>query len=702
MDHRRPSRAAQLGALVGLAWIAVVLLWLLDVLGRGAPSPVSRLAVALAATGLVAVAARAVARLWREGPATRALAVVLAFSVVFCFAGLDHEIGARDFGDEGTYRAQAERINQEGQILRPWFVYPHLLFYLDALALWMAGLFQAATDALARILYGVEGSLAVSVLVTRAVTAALGALIPLPVFITARRLAGDAAAISAAALAALSPLAVELAHQNLSDVAAALFAALAVAQASALLDRERTQDYLLAGAWAGLAAGSKYPAGVVAVAIAALWLRWRLRERRMGWGLLWAGLASLTVFLATTPSLLVFPGQASAGEAGVLFGARLYAQHGWAGVSQASNSLYYGGQLVANFGPAALVLGLVGLAGLRRRELLRLAWLLPFPAVHLALLLSLEMALVRNLMPVLPVLSVLLGCGLAGVWRWLGRWSRVRAPATAVLALVALAWPALATVTGVTRLARPTTREEAAAWSAGHLPPGSFLVQEAYTPRVGPEWQFPARHPRFAIRLDREELEQPAHDFLFLAGGSYNRFLRHADDPERAHQAARYRAIFERYELVRDWRPGRLQGGSELRLYRLDPDPVPWRDRRRFLPGDALLRSPDMAPADPDGAIAYTAAGQWSLFKAHLVPGRYRVRLATDAASGRIEVRDRSNRVVADLLVSTPGAVELELPDREKYFVYVELPAGSGLRGLSLRRLPPAPRRSSAPASGRE
>lgn len=683
----------RLGAVAGAAWGVVVALWLADAAGRGLPDGFDRAAVAAALLASVAAAGRAVLRRARSGWPARALLVIVALSLALCFTGLGHEVTGRDFGDEGIYRAHAERVNAQGQILRPWFVYPHLLFYLDAVALWIAGLFQPAVDAFARLLYRVEGELAVATLVTRSVTALLGALLPVPVFVTARRAAGDLAAVAAAGLTALSPLAVGLAHLNLSDVAAGFFAAMAVMQASALLDREERRDYLLAGLWAGLAAGSKYPAGVVAVAIAALWLRWRLRERRMGWGLLWAGAAALAAFLATTPSLLAFPEAAFGGGTDVLFGFRQYAGGGWTGVVRASNSLYYGTHLATSYGWPAIVLGLAGLAGLGRRELHRLAWLLPFPVVHSGLLLGLEMAVERNLLPVLPMVSVVLGCGLAGGWRLVARLglpSGARGAAAAVLAAGVLVLPVLATATEVVRLARPTTREEAAAWIQEHLPPGSFLVQEAYTPRLAPEWRFPARHPRFAARLSREDLEDPAYDFLFLAGGSYNRFLRprNLNDPALEHFAARYRELFARYELVREWRRGRFQGGSELRLYRLDPDPAPWTGRRAFSSEEALLRSPEMAPADADGAIRYTAPGQWSLFKAHLVPGRYRVRLATGAPAGRVEVRDRANRTLADRAFEGRPVVELELAAREKCFLYVHLPAGSRLEGLTLRRLP--------------
>ena len=49
---------------------------------------------------------------------------------------------------------------------------------------------------------------------------------------------------------------------------------------------------------------------------------------------------------------------------------------------------------------------------------------------------------------------------------------------------------------------------------------------------------------------------------------------------------------------------------------------------------------------------------------------------------GRVRVVTRDNRPVADLDLG-PDVV-LELPERDKYFLYVELPSGSSLESVSL------------------
>jgi hypothetical protein len=307
---------------------------------------------------------------------------------------------------------------------------------------------------------------------------------------------------------------------------------------------------------------------------------------------------------------------------------------------------------------------------------------------------------------------VLAGVGLAGCRAALDRRlpRRFRRPATAALAVAALALPALATAAQLARTARPTTREEAAAWVRAHLPPGSFLVQEQYTPVVGPPERFPARTPRFAARLPIEELRDPRHDFVFLSSQAWNRFLAPTNLADLANDqiARRYREIFATFPLVREWTPGRLQDGPVLRLYRTDPEPLVHATAATLLAGDALVADPTMRP-EGSPEIAFAAAGQWALFKAYLAAGAYQARLDAEIAApvgrgagdARLRVRDRGDEEIAGAALARAGGAadapaagstgpspilegRFDLPRPDKFFLYVELPAGSRLRGLAV------------------
>lgn len=680
-----------------LAWSAAVVLWLADALGAGLHRAVDAAVAGAALAASAAFLAGVGRNLWRSGAPGRTLLALLGVAAVTYFTGLAHELTTRYFGDEGIYLAQAQRINQDGELLRPWFIYPHLLFYLDAFALWLASSLQPLTGWLAALLYGVERPAAFDPLVTRGVTALLGMGTVVPVFATARRLAGPVAAGLAGGLVALGSLFVEVAHLNISDVVGAFFAAMTVYQCTTLLDGESRRGYVLAGLWAGLAAGGKYPAGVVAVAILGVWLGWRLRERNLRPGLLWAAAVSLATFLATTPSFLAFPGAAIQGQgADLLFGWRQYARAGWFGVDRASNAGYYLGLLRHSFGLPALALGLTGAAGLDPRARRRLLWLAPFPVVYLGLIVSMDMAVPRNLLPVFPALAVVLGAGTAGWIPLLRRTRRLRVPApsgaaaVAVLAAACLTLPSWRVAVSVTQLARPTTRDLAAAWIPESLPPGAALVQEIYTPHVAPEHLYPSARRRFVARFTPEQLRDPRFDFVFLASNAYGRFFTTEElDPGYVEPGVeRYREIFETFELVKEWRPGRFRAGPTLRLYELDPEEPPWSTELVRDAGELRTATRTMHRG-PDRGVAFEALGQWALAKGYLEPGTYRVRLdaRADRIAGGVQVVTRTGAEVDAGVFFDRLETRVELPERDKYFVYVRLPGDSELRSVRMERI---------------
>ncbi|MDX1630322.1 MAG: glycosyltransferase family 39 protein [Thermoanaerobaculia bacterium] len=682
--------------LFALPWGAALVLWFLDALAaprETIPSPVDATVAWVVVVSLAVGSGYSMRRLWRGDGSDRLLLAVVLVAVVTFFTGLGQEVIGRYYGDEGIYLAQARRINEEGQLLRPWFIYPHLLFYLDAFALWLASSLGPVAQGVARALYGIEHPAAFQPLVTRGVTALMGAGSVIPAFVAARRVAGPVAAGISGFLVALCPIYIRIAHLNISDVAGAFFAAMTFMQCAVLLDRESGRDYVLAGLCAGLAAGGKYPAGLVAIAIVGVWIGWRIRKRRLGLGLLWAGLVAVGAFLATTPSLLVFPEAVYGGKgtADVFFGFRQYALRGWTGVVRASNGVFYLNRLQESFGMPALLLGLSGIPWLDRRTRWRLLWLTPFPIGYLLLMLSMRIALGRNLMPVLPPLAVLLGCG---AWGWVAlatrrRWI-TRSQAAAVVSLACLALPLWSGKVSVVRFSRPTTRELAAAWIPSNLPPGSSLVQEVYTPQIRPEHLYPAVRRRFVIRFPPAELRNPRFDFVFLASGAYGRFFapRVLDDPDLTRARERYEELFETLELVARWVPDRFRAGPTLRLYELDPVEPPWTDLVEREARSLLVSNPAMRKGEPGGAVRFRSLGQWALVKGYLGARSYRVELELDrgAEKGLVRVLNRRGEEI-DLASLVDGVeARIELPGPDKYFVYLRLPPGSVLRGVRIER----------------
>jgi hypothetical protein len=559
-------------AALGL-WALTVLLWMLHVGGHDVPA-LARGVVILALLASAAWVAARLVRAWsersgRERALTFLLPALLVLSLAVRFTGLSHEVDGRYYADEGTYYHHASEIDK-GNPLRLSFVYPHLMYYLDAFALWLAELFPGFAARWAGAL-GVTDPLSIQWLALRAVVGVLSALTVIPVFRIAERLGGRWAGTAAAILLIFSPLYNDGSHLNICDVPSAFFATLCLLWVARLVDAESARDYVLAGVCAGLAAGSKYPAGVVAVAIIAVWVRWRIARRDWSFGLLWAGLAAVAAFLAVMPSMVVFPQAAFEGNRGIFFGVHQYGQGGWLGVTPDSNPRFYGGHLAASFGWIAMAVGLGGFCVARRAELVRRLWLLLYPLIYLALISSMNMVVKRNLYPVIPILAVFLG---VGITQWGRRLVAVPRPAfawrTAVAAGLAVAclWaPADATIRQAASFASPSTREEALVWMRANVPRGSSILKESYTPDFAPG-EYEITHLRFAGRLAPEDMRE--FQYVLLASSAFERFL-DIESLRRPHQqeiARNYAEIFRTFELVKQWEPEETQLGPELRLYR--------------------------------------------------------------------------------------------------------------------------------------
>lgn len=753
----------RLGLAAAALAAVVVGLWLVDILergdgdgGGGVPEGASRAAIvaAIAAAAAWLAAALAARTAGRRGWALGAawvLPALVGLSLAVRLAGLDTEVAGRTYLDEGTYYHHATLIDQ-GEVLSPSFVYPHLVYDADALVLWAAARFPATVAALARRLYGLTDPLAVSWLLLRGVVALLSALTVVPVY----RLAawaiggpawlGRAAGALAAALLIGSDLFNEGSHLNTCDVPSACFATLCLWFVARLARRESARTYALAGVAAGLAGASKYPAGLVALAIAVVWVGWRVRRRDWNGGLGWAALAAAGTVVAVMPSLVAYPAAAFTGGRGIFFGARQYGGGGWLGVMPESNAAFYGGRLLASFGWPAVAAGVSGLALLgwrgRRgpgceRRLAPVLWLAAWPAVFLVLVTAMNMVVKRNLDPVLPILAVFLGVGLAA---WLdlaagreegreaapagspGRSSRSRTAwrwAAAVLAAACL-WPPADLVARQTAgYLAPSTREEAAAWIGAHLPLGASIVKESYTPEL-PPGRFAVTRQRFAARMPLAELRAPDNDFLLLSSTAYGRF----GDPaalftdNQRQLAGRYDAIFRTFPLVKEWVPDGSQLGPVLRLYRIDPQPESCLPTARLPAAGAFASNEGMRP-DPDHparALHYRAPGDWSLFRACLPSGRYRLGLLGGIVSpAAVRVTDASGTELARPALSpamsasaplapalpAPGprpasanpawsgaTGELTLGRAGKVLLYVYLGSGSRLRAVALDRSP--------------
>jgi hypothetical protein len=701
-DHR--LLVAALGAT-----LLLVVVWLLDISGlvdlTSRPLP-GRFCQAVTGVAVIAWSwwtvhwLRSRARAARESlslwPWALPLAVVV--SLIVRLVGIEWEAGTGYYRDEGIYEATARSINA-GNLFPGSFIYGHFPFYTLALASWLYERFPDLSGWLYGVLFDRHTAHDHLWLTLRAVCALFGAATVVPVFLAAERVAGRLAAALAAILIVFSPLYNEITHLVISDVPAAFFAALVLPFAARLVvaPSPLLRDWLWAGAAAGLAAASKYPAGVVAVAIVAAWARQLVVSRRFSWSLLWAGLAAIGAFLAAMPALLIRSDRALAGEGrDLLFGFRQYGQGGWIGVVRESDALFYGERLWQSFGFPALVLGVAGLLLAPRALRGRVAWLLPFPVLYLLLLDSMSMSVRRNLLPVLPWLALLLGIGgailierlveLPGIAR---RPAVVRRVAVGLVLAVLLFVPVRATIEQDLRYTRASTSEAALAWIVEHVPPGARIVKESYTPKLD-ELPYEVLQSRFAARRTLSEIRDPANDFLLLSWSAYGRFLQQErlTQPHHRVYSERYQEML-RWDKVRDFAPGRTRLGPYLSLFRLEPEDGDPASERTYAAAEAAFVSPPAhASRSAAGNLHIEAADGFVLFKGHFAAGRYGLRVVGGEVppTGRVEVRASDGEVV-EVARFEAGSATVALERAEKYFFYVRLEAGSTLERFEVRRL---------------
>jgi len=228
----------------------------------------------------------------------------------------------------------------------------------------------------------------------------------------------------------------------------------------------------------------------------------------------------------------------------------------------------YAQDLAWSFGLPALVAGLSGLvlffvAGRERR---RWIWLTAYPLAYLTLVSSMHMVVKRNLYPAIPILAMFLGVGIAAFVERL-RPPELRTVLAAGLAAVCLWLPVDRTARQAIGLARPSTRELAAAWIRANVPRGASIAKEAYTPNF-PPGEYEVLHRRFVTRLPMAELRR--FDYVLVANAAYIRFQDPAalTRPHQRQMAERYQEIFRSFELVKEWVPTDVRTGPVLRLYR--------------------------------------------------------------------------------------------------------------------------------------
>ena len=505
-----------------------------------------------------------------------------------------------------------------------FFNYPSLVIYLhliwQGLMLGACKLTGAVSSTLDfRMMYEVEKTPVFYA--GRLLTALLGAGTVALVFRLGRRLAGLGGAVAAGFLLAVNTFHIDQSQLIAVDVPLAFFTTAALGAMSGLTGAPSRRSHLVTGAMIGLAASAKYTGAVLLVPYFAVFLLSPRPTPEAGsvgtsWRSFLLGVAAAAVIFAATSPFVILDHE------GFLRGMAVERDHmrlGHFGLGEgADRGLYFrdlAGTIVGWPFLLAAGAGFLTLLGKRRRA--TAVVLAVFLGSYLIPLSSWSMKADRYLAPVIPVLAVLAGCGLAGLSRLAERrgWPRPAAIAMGTAAaLLVCAVPFKGYPTLLAR-ARPDTRTLALRWMEANLPAGSFILSEYF----GPDLLRPAtllpldpaiedrllsgagRRPVFAVQIlplfqSRPELSaafyhldlHPDADYILISDSVRSRYRR---EPARfATQLGFYREVERSWLPVRVFEPG-PNPGPRLALF-ANPQPGPPYAQRKphplaVLPGEA-------------------------------------------------------------------------------------------------------------------
>ncbi len=371
--------------------------------------------------------------------------------------------------------------------------------------------------------------------VARVTTALLGTAAAGLLYLAAARLFDRRVGLLAAALLAFSFLPVFYSHLALNDVPQLAPICLALYAAAGIARSGRRRDYLIAGVAVGLAAATKYTAGIVVLAVVAAAA---LHGRAAARGLLVAGGAALLAFVAANPYVVL---DFSAVWDGITHQSTASGDaQGKVGLKHENGFTYYLWTFTWGLGWIPLLAAVAAVPLLWRGDR-RALWLLaPAPLLFVLFMGTQARFFGRWLLPIFPFV-----CLLAGYAAWravdvLGAHRPRLRPTIAAAVVVVLCGQGVVYSLHIAQvLSRDDTRNIARDWLVHHIPPRTRIVVEPIAPDVwaqdvgapSPFTRNGNRWLKFATSRSRVNPDDPTGPLLPLPGArvqleDYERVLR--------------------------------------------------------------------------------------------------------------------------------------------------------------------------------
>jgi hypothetical protein len=340
-----------------------------------------------------------------------------------------------------------------------------------------------------RAAYATDGQ-ALAYRVTRGVSVAFGTATIPALYFAGAPIFGPGAALAACAIATFSTLAVRESKYATTDAATVFWLTMALAMVLRIALRGRSEDYLGAGFFSGLATASKYPAGAVLFGVVAAHFGVCRRERRSLWrtvsdpGIYLAVGTAAVTFYCATPYLILDWAQTvndfTYQRGFLLYGVgNTLADYGWSWLMLRA--------MPDSFGIALQIFFLAAIVWAAVRPRPGTLSLLAFVAVAFVGMTRSHYVFYRYLMIPFPALALLGGVMAAGLTRLAAaHLGERRAMIMAGLGLGLLLMPSFVRDLQLNRLLNQTdTRTMAREWIESHVAPGGAIAATDNTTPYG-------------------------------------------------------------------------------------------------------------------------------------------------------------------------------------------------------------------------
>jgi 4-amino-4-deoxy-L-arabinose transferase-like glycosyltransferase len=507
-------------------------------------------------------------REWREASDMRTsrlgLAAALACAALLRFWGIGHGVPYAVGADEPAVMEAAVRMMKSGDFNPHFFHYPALYFYAQlavAVGRYLLGAIGGAWSSLDQV------SAADFYYAGRMLTALLGTLTVLLVYQIGMRW-GSRHGLLAAGVLAVMPLHVRESHFVLTDVPATFLTTLTFLLSLIALERASWRAFAAAGFAAGLAAATKYNAGLVLILpLVGIWMTLDAKPSRVLCATA-AIAACLAGYLIGAPySLLDLPGFLNDfGDLSRAIRARRIAAEPVA--------IVYFKHLRNAFGWPATILLVAGLVlaivrASRGPGRGRWALLLVFPLAYFAMVARSNFVFARYILPLVPFLAVMIAVAVISGVSLLRRFDIPRAPRTAMivlLTLVVLVPPATSSIGFGRQMSRPTTEGAAYRWLRLHAPRGARIAVERRVLTL-PSTEFDARGVGPLTEMTYSQYLAEGYQFLIASSYEYGPIV---EAPQRfPERYAAYRQLFDQSIERQVIQPGADLAGPELRILEL-------------------------------------------------------------------------------------------------------------------------------------